>query len=121
MVTVGLDLHKRYITACATDANGAVLAEVRRLDPTVDALGRWLGALPQPLTVALEATGRAFPLYHRLSDQPPGWHCPLTARLSAARLLLAGEWGSRGGGRLLDPPAAERHPSGGLRVTMHRR
>jgi transposase len=56
MVTVGLDLHKRYITACAIDANGAVLAEVRRLDPTVDALGRWLGALPQPLTVALEAT-----------------------------------------------------------------
>ena len=46
---------------------------------------------------------------------------PLTARLSEARLLLAGEWGSRGGGRLLDPPAAERHPSGGLRVTMRRR
>ena len=49
MVTVGLDLHKRYITACAIDANGAVLAEVRRLDPTVDASGRWLGALRQLL------------------------------------------------------------------------
>lgn len=56
MVTVGLDLHKRYITACALDDAGTVLAEHRRLEPSLDALGRWLGALPQPLTVALEAT-----------------------------------------------------------------
>jgi transposase len=56
MVTVGLDLHKRYITACALDASGGVLAEHRRLEPSLDALGAWLEALPQPLTVALEAT-----------------------------------------------------------------
>ena len=56
MVTVGLDLHKRYITACAVDDSGIVLAEHRRLEPSLDTLGRWLGALPQPLTVALEAT-----------------------------------------------------------------
>jgi transposase len=56
MVTVGLDLHKRYITACALDDAGTVLAEHRRLEPSFDALGRWLWALPQPLTVALEAT-----------------------------------------------------------------
>jgi transposase len=56
MVTVGLDLHKRYITACALDDAGTVLAEARRLDPTLDALARWFGALPQPVTVALEAT-----------------------------------------------------------------
>jgi transposase len=56
MVTVGLDLHKRYITACAMDDAGTVLAEHRRLEPSLDALVRWLGALPQPLTVALEAT-----------------------------------------------------------------
>ncbi|MGQ0766946.1 MAG: IS110 family transposase [Gemmatimonadota bacterium] len=56
MVTVGLDLHKRYITACALDDTGVVLAEHRRLDPTMDALGPWLAALPQPVTVALEAT-----------------------------------------------------------------
>ena len=30
MVTVGLDLHKRYITACALDDAGTVLAEHRR-------------------------------------------------------------------------------------------
>ena len=56
MVTVGLDLHKRYITACALDEAGAVLAEHRRLEPSLAALGAWLGALPQPVTVALEAT-----------------------------------------------------------------
>jgi transposase len=28
----------------------------RRLELSLDASGRWLGALPQPLTVALEAT-----------------------------------------------------------------
>ena len=27
MVYVGLDLHKRYITACALDASGVLLAE----------------------------------------------------------------------------------------------
>jgi hypothetical protein len=57
MVTVGLDLHKRYITACALDDAGTVLAEHRRLEPSLDALGRWRSALSQPLTVALEATG----------------------------------------------------------------
>ena len=56
MVTVGLDLHKRYITAGALDDTGTVLAEHRRLEPGLDALGRWVGALPQPITVVLEAT-----------------------------------------------------------------
>ena len=35
MVTVGLDLHKRYITACALDDAGTVLAEHRRLEPSL--------------------------------------------------------------------------------------
>ena len=56
MVTVGFDLHKRYITTCALDPAGAVLSEQRRLDPSLEALGVCLAALPQPLTIALEAT-----------------------------------------------------------------
>jgi hypothetical protein len=31
MTWVGLDLHKRYITACALDDAGTVVAEHRRL------------------------------------------------------------------------------------------
>jgi transposase len=56
MVTVGFDLHKRYITACALDALGNVLAECRRLDPSLDAIGAWLEALGEPVLVAMEAT-----------------------------------------------------------------
>lgn len=56
MITVGLDLHKRYITACALDNAGTVLSEHRRLEPSLDALGRWLGGLPAPVLVAMEAT-----------------------------------------------------------------
>jgi hypothetical protein len=33
MTYVGLDLHKRYITACALDASGTVVAEERKLMP----------------------------------------------------------------------------------------
>jgi hypothetical protein len=47
---------KRYITACAIDDAGTVVAESRRLDATLDALGRWLSALPQPGTGALEGS-----------------------------------------------------------------
>jgi hypothetical protein len=56
MVTVGLDLHKRYITACALDALGAVRAEHRQLEPSLDGLCQWLEALGQPVLVAMEAT-----------------------------------------------------------------
>jgi hypothetical protein len=38
MVTVGLDLHKRYVTACALDALGTVLAEHRRLQLSSEAV-----------------------------------------------------------------------------------
>ena len=69
MITVGLDLHNRYITACALDDSGTVRAEHPRLESRLDALGRWLGGLSHPVLVAMEAT-----LY---------WHWlerPLTAR-----------------------------------------
>ena len=56
MVYVGLDLHKRYITACALDAEGLVLAEDRRLTTGIAALLAWLDCLTGPVTVVLEAT-----------------------------------------------------------------
>ena len=56
MVYVGLDLHKRYITACAVASDGKVMAEVRQLSPDWEVLARWLGGLGAPLTVVLEAT-----------------------------------------------------------------
>jgi transposase len=56
MLWVGLDLHKRYITACAVDEAGGVVAEHRRLPADAPALLAWLTALPGPVTVAMEAT-----------------------------------------------------------------
>jgi transposase len=56
MVTVGFDLHKQYITACALDAFGNVVAECRRLDSSLDAIVVWLEALGEPVRVAMEAT-----------------------------------------------------------------
>ena len=53
---VGLDLHKRYVTACALDDGGQIVAEPRRLAPDAEALVAWLQALGGPVTVAMEAT-----------------------------------------------------------------
>ena len=53
---VGLDLHQRYITACAVDDDGQVVAEHRRLPADAPALLGWLTALQGPVTVAMEAT-----------------------------------------------------------------
>lgn len=65
MTFVGLDRHKRYITACALDAGGAVLAEVRQMPVSLDSLGAFLAGLPTPITVGMEAC-----LYwHWLHDQ----------------------------------------------------
>ena len=56
MVWVGLDLHKRYITACAVDDDGQVVAEHRRLPADAPTLVAWLTALSGAVTVAMEAT-----------------------------------------------------------------
>ena len=53
---VGLDLHKRDITACALAADGTLLGEVRRMPVTMEALLDFLTALPNPATIAVEAT-----------------------------------------------------------------
>jgi hypothetical protein len=53
MVYVGLDLHKRYVTACALDADGRVLSEDRRLTTDIAVLRTWLGGLTGRVTVVL--------------------------------------------------------------------
>ena len=56
MIWVGLDLHKRYVTACALDDGGRIVAEHRRLPPDGPALVQWLQGLGGAVTVAMEAT-----------------------------------------------------------------
>ena len=56
MTFVGFDLYERYITACALDAGGAVLGEIRQLAPTLETILARHSAVPQPVVIAMEAT-----------------------------------------------------------------
>jgi len=56
MTFVGLDLHKRYVTACALEARGAGIAESRQLATTIETVLDWLAVLPQPVVIPMEAT-----------------------------------------------------------------
>jgi transposase len=55
MYYIGLDVHKRTISYCVKDASGRVYAE-GSLPATRFDLDRWMKALPQPWTAAMEAT-----------------------------------------------------------------
>ena len=56
MYYVGLDLHKRYVTACVIDRDGAVVAREGRLGTSIEVLLAWLAPLGGKVAVALEAT-----------------------------------------------------------------
>lgn len=53
---MGLDWHKKYITACALDDAGAVVAGPRRLPTDAESLVTWLAGPGGAVTVAMEAT-----------------------------------------------------------------
>jgi Transposase len=55
MYYIGLDVHKKTISYCVKDASGRVHQE-GRLGATRCELDIWMRALPQPWTVAMEAT-----------------------------------------------------------------
>src|SRR5580704_11453033 len=55
MYYIGLDVHKRTISYCVKDASGRIYAE-GSLPATRFDLDRWMKALPQPWTAAMEAT-----------------------------------------------------------------
>jgi transposase len=55
MYYIGLDVHKKTISYCVKDASGRVHQE-GKLGATRCELDRWMRTLPQPWTVAMEAT-----------------------------------------------------------------
>jgi len=55
MYYIGLDVHKKTISYCVKDAAGQVYRE-GRIDATRKALEAWINTLPQPRTMAMEAT-----------------------------------------------------------------
>lgn len=55
MYYIGLDVHKKTISYCVKDVSGRVHGE-GTIGATRRELSRWMQALPQPWTVAMEAT-----------------------------------------------------------------
>ena len=55
MYYIGLDVHKKTISYCVKDASGRVLQE-GRIGATRGELDSWMKTLPQPWSVAMEAT-----------------------------------------------------------------
>src|SRR5207249_416870 len=55
MYYIGLDVHKKTISYCVKDASGRVHQE-GKLGATRCELDIWMRTLPQPWTVAMEAT-----------------------------------------------------------------
>jgi transposase len=55
MYYIGLDVHKKTISYCVKDGSGRIHAE-GKIPATRFDLDRWMKTLPQPWTVAMEAT-----------------------------------------------------------------
>jgi hypothetical protein len=55
MYYIGLDIHKKTISYCVKDTSGQVHQEGKS-GPTRHELDGWIKTLPQPWTVAVEAT-----------------------------------------------------------------
>src|ERR1700733_12341497 len=55
MYCIGLDVHNETISYCVKDAAGCVYGE-GRIGSTRQELDAWIRTLPQPRTIAMEAT-----------------------------------------------------------------
>jgi hypothetical protein len=70
---IGLDVHKKTISYCVKDVSGQVHQE-GKIGTTRRELDAWIKTLPQPGTVAMEATIFAGRTYDHLL--PYGWRLP---------------------------------------------
>ncbi len=55
MYYIGLDVHKKTISFCVKDAAGSIHQE-GKIGSTRRELDGWIKTLPQPRTIAMEAT-----------------------------------------------------------------
>src|SRR6202790_2721966 len=85
MYYIGLDVHKRTISYCVKDGSGTIHGEGTIAATRFD-LDRWMKALPQPWTAAMEATDFTCWIYDYLPPHDPAQKVahPLMLRAIAA-------------------------------------
>src|SRR2546427_8144918 len=79
MYYIGLDVHKKTISYCVKDASGQVHQE-GQIGATRWELDGWMKTLPQPWTVAMEATiftGWIYPCLISFKSHPLGGAIPM--------------------------------------------
>ena len=76
MYYIGLDVHKKTISYCVKDAAGRAHME-GKIGSTRHELDGWIKTLPQPRTIAMEATIFTGWIYdHLLPHAGHDRHCP---------------------------------------------
>ena len=87
MYYIGLDVHKKTISYCVKDASGQVLQE-GKIGATRGDLDSWMKTLPQPWSVAMEATIFTSWIYDHLlphAAQIKVAHPPMLRAIAAAK------------------------------------
>ena len=56
MYYIGLDVHNKTISYCVKDVSGQMIQQEGKVGSTRRELNYWMKTLPQPWTVAMEAT-----------------------------------------------------------------
>ena len=110
MYYIGLDVHKKTISYCVKDAAGCVQQE-GRIGSTRRELDAWIGTLPQPRTIAMEATIFTGWIYDHLlphAEKVKVAH-PLMLRAIAAAKRKNDRIDAPRTGRLDSEPAAAPH------------
>jgi transposase len=67
MIHIGVDLHQRFCYVTAVKTSGEVIAQ-RSLPNQAESLRRWLGSLPRPAQIVVEACG-FWPAFQKAVEQ----------------------------------------------------
>jgi len=112
MYYIGLDVHKKTISYCVKDVSGRIQQE-GKVGSTRRELDCWMKTLPQPWTVAMEATIFSGWIYDHL--------LPHAAQIKVAHpLMLRAMAASSSRLQPMDTPSAQKQHSNGSPPTLTR-
>ena len=88
MYYIGLDVHKKTISYCVKDAAGKIHSE-GKIGSTRRELDAWIKTLPQPRTIAMEATIFTGWIYDHLLPHAEKTHLDVGASVALNLKLTA--------------------------------